>query len=501
MFIMHRVGVPHGIMSDKNDYWSEKVTRRRILQGTGAGVAAATAGCLGGGGNGGDGGGSQSPEDLPDAHVLTDYNNDAWQQQWNTLEGSFEDETDIGVEIEYVGSGASTPGRLGELLQAGDPPDLVTASTNHVIDLYASGRLEPVNEAVEAITDVSGEPVVDPLMIDGDPVEIPHGYYTSTLIYRQDIYDELGLSEPTSFETLLENSRAIDNADMDIRGYGLSGVKVGKSRPEFQTFLAQMGVSPTGLRWRDPEAREELEVWWPEEEITTLLQYFKDLSQYSPDPTSLNWPDAIGGYLSGSFAHSYMLNIWASGAAAQNDRYQVAHNTSVQAPPYWEAGGVSKGDSWLYSVTRDGHFVVTGGENPQGAKDFGQYIYGRSPAQTAQLYESEVTRFMPRYDILDSEAFETLDFWSQGPEGSDTTNAYMLDQLKYIQNVILGEHYAQVPEADMLNDPVALFVNSQWFYGELVNRVLTGTDSVQEAYEWGRQSLEGHLEEARNRFR
>jgi len=48
---------------------------------------------------------------------------------------------------------------------------------------------------------------------------------------------------------------------------------------------------------------------------------------------------------------------------------------------------------------------------------------------------------------------------------------------------------------------VALYVTRQWFYGEMVNRVITGTDSVQEAYEWGRERLETRLEEGRNRFR
>jgi multiple sugar transport system substrate-binding protein len=48
---------------------------------------------------------------------------------------------------------------------------------------------------------------------------------------------------------------------------------------------------------------------------------------------------------------------------------------------------------------------------------------------------------------------------------------------------------------------VFLYVQRQWFHGEMVNRVVTGTDSVQEAYEWGRGRLMTRLEEGRNRFR
>jgi multiple sugar transport system substrate-binding protein len=57
-----------------------------------------------------------------------------------------------------------------------------------------------------------------------------------------------------------------------------------------------------------------------------------------------------------------------------------------------------------------------------------------------------------------------------------------------------------VPESN-INDPVFLFVQRQWFYGEMINRVVTGTSSIQETYEWGREQLESRLEEGRNRFR
>ena len=111
------------------------------------------------------------------------------------------------------------------------------------------------------------------------------------------------------------------------------------------------------------------------------------------------------------------------------------------------------------------------------------------------MYRQEPTRFLPIYeDVLESDAFQSFEFWEQGQ------NDKLLDQAVRVQEVQVGEHYGQVPESD-LNDPVAVYVTRQWFYGEMVNRVITGTDTIQEAYEWGREQLQGYLEEGRNRFR
>jgi multiple sugar transport system substrate-binding protein len=72
--------------------------------------------------------------------------------------------------------------------------------------------------------------------------------------------------------------------------------------------------------------------------------------------------------------------------------------------------------------------------------------------------------------------------------------------MKKVQNTVLADHYGNVPESD-LNDPVALYLARQWFYGEMVNRVVTESNTIQETYEWGRQQLDGHLQDARDTFR
>jgi len=483
---------------------NEHISRRRLLAGTGAGLAATVAGCTGGGDGGGGsgdgsggngGGGTPDPTGLPDVFFLTDYNNEAWQARWeDDLIPAFEEETDIGVSMEYSGMSGDQENRLATLLQAGDPPDINTSTFDQVADIWSSDRLETVTEVVAAAEEVAGETLATPYT-EGDTIwQVPHGYYASDFHYREDIYEELGLSVPTTFDEVLENARAIDETKDNIRGYGLAGQKVGKSQDEFQVYLAHMGYSGIGLRWRDPDVRNELEIWWPEEPITTLLEFFDEISQYSPDPTAIGWASSIQNYLGGQYAQQYHLNSWPVGIAAAAGVDQVAYNTGVAPLPYWEAGGASKGDSWLFEPTVDGHHVFAGGDNTPGAKRLLEWLYGDTIERAASMYRQEPTRFLPIYeDVLGSDAFQGFEFW----EGD---NQPLLDQVQYVQDTIVGEHYGQVPESD-LNDPVAVYVTRQWFYGEMVNRVVTGTDTVQEAYEWGREQLEGYVEEGRNRFR
>jgi len=481
------------------------VSRRRLLTGTGAGLAATVAGCTGGGDGGdgsgdgsgdGNGGGGSDPTELPDVFFLTDYNNELWQARWeDDLIPAFEEETGIGASIEYSGMSGEQENRLATLLQSNDPPDINTSTFDQVADIWSNDQLTTVNEVVAAAEEVAGDLLAEPYREDGDIWQVPHGYYTSNFHYREDVYEELGLSVPTTFDQLVENARVIDESEREIRGYGLGGQKVGKSQDEFQVYLAHMGYSPIGLRWRDPDVRNELEIWFPEDVVTTLLEFFDTLSQYSPDPTAIGWASSIQNYLGGQYAQQYHLNVWLAGIAAAADIPGVAYNTGVAPLPYWEAGGASKGDSWLFEPTPDGHHVFAGGDNTPGAKEWLRWLYGDTIERAASMYRQEPTRFLPIYgDVIQSDPFQGFEFWQQGQ------NDKLLSQVERVQEVQVGEHYGQVPESD-LNDPVALYVTRQWFYGEMVNRVVTGTDTIQEAYEWGRGRLETRLEEGRERFR
>jgi len=109
-------------------------------------------------------------------------------------------------------------------------------------------------------------------------------------------------------------------------------------------LLASAGISGIGLAWKDPDAREELEINWPEDTVVEVLEYVNELSQYSPDPTSVGWASSLSSWVQGSYGQCYHLNAWPVGVTAQTAEAEddeatkqalrsVAENTEIIAYP------------------------------------------------------------------------------------------------------------------------------------------------------------------------
>jgi multiple sugar transport system substrate-binding protein len=507
------------VPDDIDDDWS--LSRRHALATAGAMSAAGLAGCLGGGGDdtptegsgggGGDdsddsGGGGDDSDDSDDSgggsgevHFLTDYNNEAWQAKWeDNLVPGFEESTNYTVRMEYSGFSGSQESRLANLVQSGDPPELNSSTFEQIGDLFAADALENVGDVVNSAEETSGELVSAPYSEGDDMWEFPHGAYVGVLHYREDVYEELGLEEPDTFQELLENARIIDESDMDIRGYGLAGSKVGKAHDEFQTFLANMGASE--LSFTNPDADDlseaEVEVSFPEEEIVTLLEYLKELSQYSPDPTGIGWGTSLRNWAGGQFAQQYNLNMWPGGVAASAGVSTIAENTGVTAMPLWEEGGItSREDSELSNPTMDGHHLFSNAGNPQGGRRLLEWLYAEDGARAARMYETEPTRFLPAYsDTLGSDAFQNYGLWEDFPG--------LLEKLQYVSDTVLADYYGNNDEPGTLtNSPIGVYYYRFFHQAEMVNQVVTDTATPQEAYEFGLQRANEIVEEARNQMR
>lgn len=477
-----------------------RLTRRNLLALTGAGTAAGLAGCFGdGGGGGGD------PAELPPAKFLTDYRNDQWQTKWeDELIPAFTEETDIGIDIEYSGfSGGGQESRLAQLIQAGDAPALSTGTFDQVADVWAADHLATVNDVIEQAESTAGELVSPPYRgNNGDIWQVSHGYYVSLFMYRSDIYEQLGLEPPESFEDVRANAQAIDESDLDIRGYGLAGAKTGKSQDEFQVYYANMGVSE--LRPIDPDAENpESELWFPKDEALTLLDFFTDLAQYSPDPSNIGWAQSIRDWLSGKYAQMYHLNFWPPGIAAVTAMASegatadamdaIASNTDVVPLPRWQEGGVSAEDVWLDNPTPDGHHLYAGADNSAGGREFMKWLYGDNLERTATMYDAEPTRFLPNYaDVLDSDPFQNISVFQEYPR--------LLDRLQYIQNDIAENYYENVPEANV-DTPESLYYIRFFFIGEMVNQVVVAGRDPEAAYDEARQKAQNRLQQGKERLR
>lgn len=456
---------------------------------SGTGAAAGLAGCFGGGSDTPEPGGTpRDPANLPPVHVFTDYNNKAWQNKWeDEIQQNFKEETGVKLNVEYAGFQGGSEQRLATLIQSGDPPDLYSSTFTTVADLWASGRLQQANQLNSEITTEVGEITAKPFEdAEGKTYMTPHGYYTSVLVYRQDVYDKLGLSVPKTFDELRANAKAIDQSDeVKARGMEVPGQKVGQSRELFLVLYANMGKSL--FRWKS-DAKEEAEVWFPKEPAIEVLNYIKDLAQYSPDPTSMSWGPALKAWAGGQLAQMYHVNAWAAGVAVGVSE-QLGLSTKVAPLPL---RGISKEESLLTEPAPDGWMRFKNGSNSPGAAALLKYLYGDSVDRTAHMYETEPMRFLPVYgDIIDSDAYTNLDYFQQYPEH--------LEENRKIQNEISANYLGNNPEKVPETGPT-LYAGRFYYIAEMMNQVLAANIAPEEAYDEARQKAKQRLKEGKEKL-
>ena len=121
-------------------------------------------------------------------------------------------------------SGADAQEQVRLALSAGgdSPYDIVHGANGQVAEWGGPGWLMPLNDLVEKYWDEYNlgdipQTVWDGATIDGNIVGIPVVGNTLHLIYRQDVFDELGLEVPDTYAEVIEicNTVGLDSPDWD----------------------------------------------------------------------------------------------------------------------------------------------------------------------------------------------------------------------------------------------------------------------------------------------
>ena len=110
------------------------------------------------------------------------------------------------------------------LSSGGDSPyDIIHLANSQVGEWGAPGWLMPINDLVEQYWDEYNlgdipEKAWEGITIDGNIYGVPIVGNTLHLIYRQDVFDELGLAVPETYDEVIEvcNTIGLDNPDWDM---------------------------------------------------------------------------------------------------------------------------------------------------------------------------------------------------------------------------------------------------------------------------------------------
>jgi len=150
-------------------------------------------------------------------------------------------------------------------------PDILMSWGSLPPQFARMGAIQPITDVIEDIgEDQFPVSTMKYYKFDGEYIAMPVAIYTDVLFYRSDVYKELGLEAPTTWDEVLENSKAImDNTDM--YGFGLY-----MAEHEADIFYGLMGCNDGAIVGPDGES-----ITINSPETIEVLEYLKELYKYS----------------------------------------------------------------------------------------------------------------------------------------------------------------------------------------------------------------------------
>lgn len=245
----------------------------------------------------------------------------------------------------------------------------LTANSPDVINWYAANRMGPYVNAglfmdISEMWDNGDFPGLDSvrgaMTLDGKQYGVPYTYYQWGIYYREDIFAELGLSEPATFDEEIANCQVIIDSGRKCYAIGskflwTAGGWFDYLNMRTNGFDSHMALARGELAWTSDEVRATFANW----------QRLIDMGAFIDDHQSYNWQDALSfvvngeatAYLIGNFAVPHLRE--AGLTDAQLDFYQFP-----------KIGDHAMGED----APTDTFHIASGAQNVAAARAFLQYV-------------------------------------------------------------------------------------------------------------------------------
>ncbi|QAY73016.1 extracellular solute-binding protein [Agromyces protaetiae] len=197
--------------------------RNRILPIAALGLTAALAltACSGGGNGGGDAASGEGK--TLDVWIMQGTNPDS-EAFFDKVGDAFTEETGAELNVEYV-QWADAHDRFVTSIAGGTTPDVAETGTTWTAEFADAGALAPIGDYVDA--DGLGDDLVEGLVESGTYDDTLYGmpWYAGvrSLVYRSDLFDELGLAAPASWDDIVAAGDAIKAAHPEMLAFAVPG--------------------------------------------------------------------------------------------------------------------------------------------------------------------------------------------------------------------------------------------------------------------------------------
>lgn len=236
-----------------------------------------------------------------DLRIISDMSNPAPRAVMEGLAKEFgEKHPDLNIDLEIVDREAYKTQIRNAL----------TANAPDVVNWYAANRMGPYVDAglFEDISDMyeNGDlPGLDAvkgaMTLDGKQWGVPYTYYQWGMYYREDIFKELGLTEPKTFEEELANCQKIVDSGKKCYAIGTKFLWTAGGWFDYLNmrtngFDFHMQLARGEVEWTDARVRETFANW----------RKIIDMGGYIDDHQSYSWQEALK-FMTDGEAASYLM--------------------------------------------------------------------------------------------------------------------------------------------------------------------------------------------------
>ncbi len=294
-----------------------------------------------------------------DMRIVSDMSNPAPRAVMEGLVADFgEMHPDLNIELEVV----DRDGWKGQIRNA------LTANPPDVINWYAANRMGPyVNAGLfEDVSDLWGDiegldAVKGALTIDDKQWGVPYTYYNWGLYYREDIFAELGLEEPETFEQEIANCQVIINSGRSCYAIGTKFLWTAGGWFDYMNmrtngFDFHMQLAQGEVEWTDQRVRDTFANW----------RKLIDMGAFLPDHQNYSWQEALPFMVNGE-ATAYLIGNFAVApmreAGLTDDQIDF-----YQFPTITE--GIPQGED----APIDTFHIPSGASNKEAAREFLKFV-------------------------------------------------------------------------------------------------------------------------------
>lgn len=240
-----------------------------------------------------------------DLRIISDMSNPAPRAVMEGLAKEFgEKHPDLNIDLEIVDREAWKT-QIRNALTANAPDVVSWYAANRMGPYVNAGLFEDISDMYEN-GDLPGlDAVKGAMTLDGKQWGVPYTYYQWGMYYREDMFKELGLTEPTTFEEELANCQKIVDSGKKCYAIGTKFLWTAGGWFDYLNmrtngFDFHMQLARGEVEWTDARVRETFANW----------RKIIDMGGYIDDHQSYSWQEALK-FMTDGEAASYLIGNFA----------------------------------------------------------------------------------------------------------------------------------------------------------------------------------------------